>query len=68
MLSFQVVQVFDLYFDALIKEILDQIVIVSALNFLDVDSNRPDTRESIRLLFPLPKVKTQTQNNPGDFQ
>ena len=52
--------VFDSNFDALVKEILDQIAKVSPLNFLDVDSNRPNTRAS---LIPLPKVKTQPQKS-----
>ena len=42
------------------KEIPGQIAIVSPLNSLDVDSNRPNTRASIKSLIPLPKVKTQT--------
>ena len=59
--------VFDLYFDALVKEILDQIAKISPLNFLDVDSNRPNTWASIKSLIPLPKVKTQTQKKSLRF-
>ena len=58
---YNVLSVFDVYFDAVVKEILDQIAKVSPLNFLDVDSNRPNTRASIKSLIPLPNVKTQTQ-------
>ena len=70
MLSFQALQravIFDLYFDALVKEILDQIAKVSPLNFLDVDSNRPNTRASIKSLIHLPKVKTQTRKKSLRF-
>ena len=59
--------VFDLFFDALVKEILDQIAKVSFLNFLDVDSNRPNTRASIKSFMPLPKFKTQTQKKSLRF-
>ena len=64
---YNVLSVFDLYFDALVKEILDQIAKVSPLNFLDVDSNRPNTRASIKSLIPLPKIKTQTQKKSLRF-
>ena len=64
---YNVLSVFDLYFDALVKEILDQIAKVSLMNFLDVDSNRPNTRASLMSLIPLPKVKTQTQKKSLRF-
>ena len=64
---YNVLSVFDLYFDALVKEILDQIAKVSPLNFLDVDSNRPNTRASIKSLIPLPKFKTHTQKKSLRF-
>ena len=35
--------------------------------FLDIDSNRPNTRASIKSLIPLPKVKTQTQKKSLRF-
>ena len=38
-----------------------------SLNFLDVDSNRANTRASIKSLIPLPKVKTQTQKKSLKF-
>ena len=64
---YNALSIFDLYFDALVKEILYQIAKVSPLSFLDVDSNRPNTRASIRSLIPLPKVKTQTQKKSLRF-
>ena len=64
---YNVLSVFDLNFDALVKEILDQITKVSPLIFFDVDSNRPNTRASIKSLIPLPKVKTQTQKKSLRF-
>ena len=64
---YNVLSVFDLYFDALVKEIRDEIAKVSLLNFLDVDSNRPNTRASIKSLIPLPKFKTQTQKKTLRF-
>ena len=45
---YNVLSVFDLYFDALVKEILEQIAKFSPLIFLDVDSNRPNTRASVK--------------------
>ena len=52
---YNVLSVFVLYFDALVKEILNHIATVSTLNFLFVDSNRPNTRASIKSLILLPK-------------
>ena len=60
-MSYNVLSVFDLSFNAFVKDILDQIAKVSPLIFLDVYSRRPNTRASIKSLIPLPKVKTQTQ-------
>ena len=68
--SFQALQravSFDLNFDALVKEIQDQIAKVSPLNFLDVDSNSRNTWASIKSLAPLLKVKTQTQKKSLRF-
>ena len=48
-----VLSVFDVYFDAHVKEILDQTAKVSLLKFLVGDSNRPSTRASIKSLIPL---------------
>ena len=45
---YNVLSVFDLYFDALVKEILEQNAKFSPLIFLDVDSNRPNTRASVK--------------------
>ena len=61
---YNVLSVFDLYFDAFVKEILDQIAKVSPLNFLDVDSK---TLASIKSLIPLSHVKTQTQKKSLRF-
>ena len=69
-LSFQALQravSSDLNYDALVKEIRNQIAKVSPLNFLDVDSNRRNMRASLKSLIPLPKVKTLTQKKSLRF-
>ena len=64
---YNMLSVFELYFEALVKEMLVQIAKVSLLNLLDVDSNRPNMRTSIKSFIPLPKVKAQTQKKSLRF-
>ena len=61
---YNVLSVFDLYFYAVVKAILDQIAKVSPLNFLDVDSNRPNTRVSIKYSSLCQKSKHRLRRNP----
>ena len=62
--SYNVLSIFDFYFDALGSWIrLPKFL----PNFLDVDSNRPNTRASIMSLIPLPKVKTHSEKILENF-